>query len=48
METNIPGIFACGDIAGEPYQYIKGAGEGNSAAISAAEYIDKLTHKHED
>ena len=48
MQTNIPGIFACGDIAGEPYQYIKGAGEGNSAAISAAEYIDKLTHKHED
>ncbi len=23
METNVPGCFACGDIAGRPYQYIK-------------------------
>ena len=23
METNIKGLFACGDIAGKPYQYIK-------------------------
>ena len=48
METNIPGVFACGDIAGEPYQYIKGAGEGDSAAISAAEYIDNLDHSHSE
>jgi len=36
MRTNIPGIYACGDITGAPYQYIKAAGEGNVAALSAA------------
>ena len=41
METNIPGLFACGDLTGTPYQYVKAAGEGNVAAISAAAYIDK-------
>lgn len=39
METNIPGIFACGDIAGKPYQYIKAAGEGNTAALSAVNWL---------
>lgn len=42
METNLPGCFACGDIAGLPYQYIKAAGEGNVAALSAVKYIDAL------
>ena len=41
METNLPGVFACGDLTGTPYQYAKAAGEGNVAAISAAAYIDK-------
>ena len=41
METNLPGVFACGDLTGTPYQYIKAAGEGNVAAISAAAYIDR-------
>lgn len=41
METNIPGCFACGDIAGKPYQYIKAAGQGNVAALSAVEYLAK-------
>ncbi len=40
METNLKGCFACGDIVGAPYQYIKSAGEGNIAAISAAAYLD--------
>lgn len=39
METNIKGLFACGDITGAPYQYIKAAGEGNVAAISVVEYL---------
>lgn len=39
MRTNIPGCFACGDIAGKPYQYIKAAGQGNIAALSAVEYL---------
>ena len=42
METNLPGVFACGDLAGTPYQYIKAAGEGNVAAISAAAYLDRM------
>ena len=42
METNLPGVFACGDLVGTPYQYVKAAGEGNIAAISAAAYIDRV------
>lgn len=41
METNLKGLFACGDIAGLPYQYIKSAGEGNIAALSAVKYLSK-------
>jgi Thioredoxin reductase len=39
MKTSIKGLFACGDIAGRPYQYIKSAGEGNVAALSAVSYL---------
>ncbi len=41
MKTNIPGLFAAGDIAGQPYQYIKSAGQGNVAALSAVSYLDE-------
>ncbi len=41
MCTNIVGCFACGDIVGTPYQYIKAAGQGNSAALSAVMYLVK-------
>ncbi len=39
MRTNLPGCYACGDAAGAPYQYIKAAGEGNTAALSAVAYL---------
>ncbi len=42
MATNIKGLFACGDITGTPYQYIKAAGEGNVAALSAVGYLTEL------
>lgn len=42
METNIRGCFAAGDIVGAPYQYVKAAGEGNIAALSAVSYVDNL------
>lgn len=42
MRTNIEGIFACGDITGKPYQYMKAAGEGNVAALSAVSYLAEL------
>ena len=35
MRTNLNGCFAAGDMVGMPYQYIKAAGEGNIAALSA-------------
>lgn len=39
MRTNLEGCFACGDAVGAPYQYIKSAGEGNVAALSAVAYL---------
>ena len=45
METNLPGVFAAGDLTGLPYQYVKAAGEGNVAAISAAMYLDVKAKK---
>ena len=45
LETSIPGCFACGDITGTPYQYIKSAGEGNVAALSAVAYLDEKKRK---
>lgn len=41
METNIPGIFACGDCVGAPLQVAKAVGEGLIAAQRAAKYIDE-------
>lgn len=45
MRTNIPGIFAAGDCTGKPLQVPKAVGEGNIAAISAAEWIAGLDEK---
>ena len=45
METNLEGLFACGDITGAPYQYIKSAGEGNVAALSAVSFLDRKCNK---
>ena len=41
MEGSLPGLYACGDLTGAPYQYIKAAGEGNIAALSAVGYLDQ-------
>ena len=45
MKTNINGCFAAGDVVGKPYQYIKAAGEGNIASLSAASYVDSISKK---
>lgn len=37
MACSIPGVYACGDCTGKPLQIAKAVGEGNIAAISAAE-----------
>ena len=39
MATNVPGVFAAGDCTGKPFQLAKAVGEGNVAALSAAEYL---------
>ena len=38
QETNIPGIYAAGDIVGPPYQMAKAVGEGCGAGMEAAGY----------
>lgn len=42
QRTNIPGIFAAGDICGPPWQVAKAVGEGCVAGINAADYAKKL------
>jgi thioredoxin reductase (NADPH) len=42
METNVPGVFAAGDICGPPWQMAKAVGEGCVAGIAAATYAKKL------
>lgn len=39
LSTNLPGLFAAGDVTGRPYQYVKAAGEGCTAAYSAHAYL---------
>ncbi len=41
QETNIPGIYAAGDITGPPYQMAKAVGEGCVAGMEAAMYARK-------
>lgn len=41
QETNVPGIYAAGDIVGPPYQMAKAVGEGCVAGMEAATYARK-------
>lgn len=41
METNLPGVFACGDCVGQPLQIAKAVGEGQVAAHSASLWLEK-------
>lgn len=41
QETNLPGIYAAGDICGPPWQIAKAVGEGCVAGIEAATYAKK-------
>ena len=45
--TNIPGVFAAGDITGEPFQLAKAVGEGCVAGISASNYVEKKKVRQE-
>lgn len=41
QETNIPGLFAAGDVCGPPFQVPKAVGEGCVAGLNAAKYARK-------
>ena len=41
QQTNVPGIFAAGDICGPPWQVAKAVGEGCVAGLNAADYAKK-------
>ena len=42
METNIKGVFACGDLTGGLLQVSKAVYEGAKAGLEAAKYIKRL------
>lgn len=42
QETNIPGVYAAGDICGPPWQVAKAVGEGCIAGLEAADYVKKI------
>ncbi len=42
METNVPGVYAAGDICGPPWQMAKAVGEGCIAGLAAAGYVKRL------
>jgi thioredoxin reductase (NADPH) len=42
METNVPGVYAAGDICGPPWQMAKAVGEGCVAGLGAATYAKKV------
>lgn len=48
QETNITGIYAAGDIAGQPWQMAKAVGEGCVAGWEAANYANKIKKKPQE
>jgi thioredoxin reductase (NADPH) len=43
QETNIAGLYAAGDVCGQPFQLAKAVGEGCVAGISASDYIKSMS-----
>jgi thioredoxin reductase (NADPH) len=42
QETNVPGVYAAGDICGLPWQVAKAVGEGCVAGLEASAYVKKV------
>lgn len=45
QETNVPGVYAAGDICGPPWQMAKAVGEGCVAGLEAASYAKQQRSK---
>lgn len=45
METSIPGLYACGDVVGSPFQVAKAVYEGEIAGTNCSDYL-KIIEKH--
>lgn len=41
--TEVPGVFACGDVTGKPWQVAKAVGEGCVAGMGAADHAKGVT-----
>ena len=39
METSIPGLYACGDVVGSPFQVAKAVYEGEIAGTNCSDYL---------
>lgn len=37
--TEVPGVYACGDVTGKPWQVAKAVGQGCVAGMAAADYV---------
>lgn len=42
QETNVPGVYAAGDICGPPWQVAKAVGEGCVAGLEASGYAGRI------
>jgi thioredoxin reductase (NADPH) len=38
--TEVPGVFACGDVTGKPWQVAKAVGQGCVAGLNAADFVN--------
>ena len=41
MRTSVEGVYAAGDITGAPYQAARAVGQGNTAALAIARYLNE-------
>ncbi len=47
QETNVPGLYAAGDICGPPWQIAKAVGEGCVAGLEATTYARRAAKGHD-
>ncbi len=47
QQTNLPGVFAAGDVCGPPFQVAKAVGEGCVAGLKAAEEASKRRREYQ-